>query len=118
MPIRRLGVPGLGRRLREARREAGHTQVSAAAEIGVSWMTVLRWEHESRVISEDRLARLAEIYSKPFRWFLTVEDIDFARTQAEASASRIYRRVSRAPLHIQLTVERAVDAILRELETS
>ena len=63
------------------------------------------------------LTLLAELYSKPLRWFLTVEDIDLARTEAEASASRIYRRLSRAPLVVQLVVERVVDAILCELET-
>ena len=80
-------------------------------------MTVLRWEHESTLIPEDKLTYLAELYSKPLRWFLTVEDIDFAQTEVEVSASRIYRRVSRAPLVVQLAVERVVDAILRELET-
>ena len=118
MPVRKFGMPGLGRRLRKARLNAGHTQTSAALEIGVSWMTVLRWEHESRVISEDKLTHLAELYSKPLRWFLTVEDIDLARTEMEVSARRISHLVPRASLDVQLSVEREMDAILRELEPS
>ena len=64
----------------------------------MSWMTVFHWEHETRVILEDKLASLAEIYGKPLRWLLTVEGIGFMPPEVEALAQRIFGRISEAPL--------------------
>ncbi|MCH7736035.1 MAG: helix-turn-helix transcriptional regulator, partial [Chloroflexi bacterium] len=48
------------------------SQEKVAERIGVSWMTVHRWERSQRSISEENLDRLCELYDKPLRWFLTL----------------------------------------------
>jgi len=50
--------------------------LAVAEKIGVSWMTVHRWEHEQRTISEDKLERISKLYGKSIRWFLTIEEGD------------------------------------------
>ena len=49
-PAMKVGMPGLGERLRGARRAAGLTQEALAERLEVSWMTVHRWEHDTRPI--------------------------------------------------------------------
>lgn len=49
-PNIKVGMPGLGERLREARTGAGLSQEKLSELIGISWMTVHRWEHDSRTI--------------------------------------------------------------------
>ena len=49
-PQIKVGMPGLGKRLREARRNAGLSQEALAEHLGVSWMSVHRWEHDIRPI--------------------------------------------------------------------
>ncbi|MBL16564.1 MAG: hypothetical protein CL767_05175 [Chloroflexi bacterium] len=40
----RISIPGLGGRLRRTRNGTGLSQEKVAERIGVSWMTVNRWE--------------------------------------------------------------------------
>ena len=72
----KYGLPGLGGRLVRARNEAGLTQEAVAERIGVSWITIHRWERSQRMVQDTDLQRLCEIYDKPLRWFLTLEDGD------------------------------------------
>ena len=74
-------------------------------------MTVHRWEREQRAVPMDNLTRLAEMYHRPLHWFLTLYEGETVDT-----AQRIYDPVSRAPLSAQQAVERAVDAVLREVD--
>ena len=88
-----------------------------AAMVGVSWMSVLRWEHDRRPVPTEKLTLVAELYGRPLRWFLTLDEVELATsTLVNDFARRIYDRVSRAPLSAQLAVERAVDDMFRELE--
>ena len=119
MVSRRIGLPGLGGRLRDARNEAGLTQETVAESIGVSWMTVHRWEHDQRTISEDRLNSLCQLYGKTLRWFLTPGEGDLdSPNGADDVAWRIYQRVSEAPRKYHTMLERAVDDMLKELEAA
>lgn len=119
MSLKRIGLPGLGARLKSARNGVGMTQEAVAETIGVSWMTVHRWEHEQRTISEDKLERLSQLFGKTMRWFLTVEegDLDPPDVRSEA-ARRIYRRVAGAPLKYHSMLERVVDDLLEGLEST
>ena len=87
--------------------------------VGVSWMTIHRWEHDLRTISEIKLARLSEIYGRPVRWFLTVEegDLDPPDSRSE-TARRIYRRIAEAPEKYRVVVERVVDDMLQGLDAT
>ena len=95
------------------------TQEAVAESIGVSWMTVHRWEHDQRTISEERLERLSQLYGRTLRWFLTLEegDLDPADTDHEV-ARRIYRRVAEAPRKYQTMLERVVDDVLEGLAST
>ena len=116
---KRIGLPGLGARLKDARDKAGLTQQEVGESIGVSWMTVHRWEHDQRTISMDRLERISQLYDKPLRWFLTIEEGDLDPPDAGYEvASRIYRRVAGAPLKYHPMVERVVDDMLKGLEAA
>lgn len=119
MRPKKIGLPGLGARLKDARHGVGMTQEAVAENIGVSWMTVHRWEHEQRTISEDKLERISKLYGKPMRWFLTIEegDLDPPEERSEA-ARRIYHRVANAPLKYHSMLERVVDDLLEGLEPS
>ncbi len=119
MRSKRIGLPGLGARLRNARHGVGLTQEAVAGAIGVSWMTVHRWEHDQRTISEDKLGRLSELYGRPVRWFLTLDEADLNPDDAGYEvARRIYRRVAEAPRRYHTMLERVVDDVLAGLESS
>ena len=113
----RIGFPGLGDSLRLARDEAGLSQEAVAEKVGVSWMTVHRWEHGQRTISAEKLNRLGEIYGKNVRWFLTLEEGDLeAHNGQYAVARRLYRRIAEAPERYQVMIERVVTNILEGVE--
>ena len=85
--------------------------------VGVSWMTVHRWEHDVRTISNENLARLGEIYERSVRWFLTLEEGDLEATNGRyAIPRRLYRRIAEAPEKYQAMIERVVTDILEGVE--
>ena len=98
MKPKRIGLPGFGARLKDARHGVSMTQEAVAETIDVSWMTVHRWEHEQRTISDDKLEQISKLYGKSVRWFLTIDegDLDPPDVRSEV-ARRIYRRVAGAP---------------------
>ena len=91
----RISLPGLGSRLRRARNQSALSQEAVAEQVGVSWMTVLRWEHSQRAVSDDILLRLSELYDKPLRWFLTLEEGDLEEADVRyGQTERNYGRVA------------------------
>lgn len=103
----KYSIPGLGGRLQRARKATGLSQEAVGKEIGVSWMTVHRWERSERSISEENLDRLCELYDKPLRWFLTLEEGDLekeevgaveeaSRMPQSAAAKRLTRKIADA----------------------
>lgn len=115
----RIGLSGMGGRLRRAREELGWTQEVAADAVGVSGMTVLRWERDQHSIPEEKLRRLAELYEKPFLWFLAPEEDDLDGPGAGYKISRrLYMRIAAAPEQDQALIERVVTDILEHLEDS
>lgn len=107
---RRIGLPGLGLKIKEARKAVGWSQERLAEELGVSWMTVHRWEHELRTVSRDKLGALALATERPLTWFLTA-DFDEANIPG-----RVHQIVARLPRRFQLVVLRSVDAMATEWE--
>ena len=119
MTVKRIGLPGLGARLREARNKVGMTQEAVARSIGVSWMTVHRWEHDQRTISQDRLQRISLLYGQAVRWFLTVDEGDLEPPEGRSEAARrIYHRVAGAPEKYHPMLERVVDDVIAGLEST
>ena len=107
MPVRRIGLPGLGRRLRTARLNAGFTQESAAEMVGVSWLSLLRWEHEKRTVPADKLTCLAQLYKVSLRLLLTLDEGDLPTSAPVGDgARRNYDRVSGVSLSAQLAAAR------------
>ncbi|NQW24519.1 MAG: helix-turn-helix transcriptional regulator [SAR202 cluster bacterium] len=137
----KISIPGLGGRLRRARNETGLSQEAVAEKIGVSWMTVHRWERSQRAIPDDRLDKVCELYNKPLRWFLTLEEGDLeqengspgsspgkgseapapygrASTQASSDAAgRVYRKIADAPSDYLPLIEKVVEDILEGLRS-
>ena len=87
----RISIPGLGGRLRRARNGTGLSQEKVAERIGVSWMTVHRWERSQRAVPDRLLNKLCDLYDKPIRWFLTLEEGDL-----EQENEPVKGRISRA----------------------
>ena len=136
----RISIPGLGGRLRRARNGTGLSQEAVAERIGVSWMTVHRWERSQRAVPDYLLDKLCEIYDKPIRWFLTLEEGDLERENGVSdvsirgdegsaeynrkagidkdSAGRIYRKIADAPSHYIPLIEKVVEDILDGLKTN
>jgi transcriptional regulator with XRE-family HTH domain len=96
-----------------------------ATKIGVSWMTVHRWERSQRSILEENLDQLCELYDKPLRWFLTIEegDLDWetgpsedylaasGRRSSEAS-DKLSRKIADAPASYRPMIEKVVEDLL------
>ncbi len=134
----RISIPGLGGRLRRARNGTGLSQEKVAERIGVSWMTVHRWERSQRAIPDHLLDKLCELYDKPIRWFLTLEEGDLEQENAPADASgrvseaagaygrgggtdaagRVYRKIADAPANYLPLIEKVVEDILDGLRAT
>lgn len=118
----RYGIPGLGGRLRRARNATGLSQEKVADRIGVSWMTVHRWERSQRSVPDHLLDRLCELYDRSLSWFLTLEDgdLDQPSEYALGRASRggstavglISQRITDAPDADRLIVEKVVEDLV------
>ncbi len=134
----RISIPGLGGRLLRARNETGLSQEAVAERIGVSWMTVHRWERSQRAVPDHLLDRVCELYNKPIRWFLTLEEGDldeesdgssgrvsgapsrYGRTPVGVgsdAAGRVYRKIADAPADYLPLIEKVVEDILDGLKS-
>ena len=130
----RISIPGLGGRLRRARNGTGLSQEAVAERIGVSWMTVHRWERSHRAVPDHLLDRLCELYNKPIRWFLTLEEGDLEQASGETGgrvseapapygsssevAGRVYRKIADAPADYLPLIEKVVEDILEGLKST
>ena len=121
----KYSIPGLGGRLRRARNGTGLSQEAVATKIGVSWMTVHRWERSQRAISDDLLGLLCEVYHKPLRWFLTLEDGDLGEDSGRSemspgktgrasspAAEQVSRKIADAPDSHRPMIEKVVEDML------
>ena len=128
--------------MRRARNETGLSQEAVAERIGVSWMTVHRWERSQRAVPDHLLDKVCELYDKPIRWFLTLEEGDldqesgpsggpagkvseapsaYGRKPAGVStdaAGRVYRKIADAPASYAPLIEKVVEDILDGLKTT
>lgn len=132
----RISIPGLGGRLRRARNGTGLSQEAVAERIGVSWMTVHRWERSQRAVPDHLLDKLCELYDKPIRWFLTLEEGDledelggssgriadpagsYGRKGGADAAGRVYRKIADAPANYLPLIEKVVEDILDGLKAT
>ncbi|GEM_PF-498614 len=135
----RISIPGLGGRLRRARNGTGLSQEKVAERIGVSWMTVHRWERSQRAVPDHLLDKLCELYDKPIRWFLTLEEGDleqengpsggasgqvsetsgtYGRGSGSDAAGRVYRKIADAPAGYLPLLEKVVEDILDGLQAT
>ena len=136
----RISIPGLGGRLRRARNGTGLSQEAVAERIGVSWMTVHRWERSQRAVPDYLLDKLCELYDKPIRWFLTLEEGDLEEENGLSdglsrvgersathdrktgigtdAAGRVYRNIADAPSNYIPLIEKVVEDILDGLKAS
>ncbi|PKB71096.1 MAG: hypothetical protein BZY87_07150 [SAR202 cluster bacterium Io17-Chloro-G6] len=138
----RISIPGLGGRLRRARNETGLSQEAVAERIGVSWMTVHRWERSQRAVPDHLLDKVCLLYNKPIRWFLTLEEGDLEQEigpsgegpgkvsesapaygwsptgSSTDAAGRVYRKIADAPANYAPLIEKVVEDILDGLKTT
>ena len=115
----KYSIPGLGGRLRRARNATGLSQEAVANKIGISWMTVHRWERSQRAVPDHLLDKVCELYDKPIRWFLTLEDGDLGQESSVSpkpigspAAERIGRKIAEAPAKQQAMIEKVVEDLL------
>ena len=119
----KICIPGLGACLRRARSGTGLSQEAVADRIGVSWMTVHRWERSQRGIPDHLLDRLCELYNRPLRWFLTLEEGDLGQVNESSgsvsahpagspAAERIRRKIADAPASQRAMIEKVVEDML------
>ncbi len=124
----KYSIPGLGGRLRRARNGTGQSQTAVATQLGISWMTVHRWERSQRNVPDHLLDRLCELYDRPLWWFLTLEDGDLdegpgaakkaPRRPQSAAAERLSRRMTDAPDSQRPVIEKVVEDLLDALQSS
>ena len=101
-------------------------------------MTVHRWERSQRAVPDHLLGKLCELYDKPIRWFLTLEEGDLEQENGPAdgsgkvseasgaygrrggtdAASRVYRKIADAPASYLPLLEKVVEDILDGLRTA
>ena len=135
----KISIPGLGGRLRRARNGTGLSQTAVAKRIGVSWMTVHRWERSHRAIPDHLLDKLCELYDKPIRWFLTLEEGDLEQESGPTTgrvsdapaaygrsgngggseaAGRVLQKIADAPAAYLPLIEKVVEDILDGLRSA
>ncbi|NQL61420.1 helix-turn-helix transcriptional regulator [Streptococcus suis] len=73
-------------RLRELRKERKLTQEKLASEIGVSKITILRWENGERQIKPDKAQALADYFGVSVGYLLG----DEASTKTDSLSDRIF----------------------------
>lgn len=66
-------------RLKELRKEKRLTQEELAREIGISKITVLRWENGERQIKLDKAQKLADFFGVSIAHLLCYDDNDFEK---------------------------------------
>ncbi len=66
-------------RLKELRKEKRLTQEELAREIGISKITVLRWENGERQIKLDKAQKLADFFGVSIAHLLGYDDNDFEK---------------------------------------
>jgi transcriptional regulator with XRE-family HTH domain len=77
-----LGQQELGRRIRQAREDAGFTQSELAEELGLRHpQSVSRYERGETEVPQKRLRRIAEVTGKPLGFFLNDEPVDQEPTE-------------------------------------
>ncbi len=114
----KISIQGLGGRLQRARKGTGLSQEKVATQLGISWMTVHRWERSLRSISEENLDLICKLYDRPLRWFLTLEEGDLADdsgpsgNEPSAAAKRLSRSIAEAPSSQRPMIEKVVEDIL------
>jgi len=124
----KINIPELGGRLRRARIATGLTQKAVAHQIGVSWMTIHRWELSQRPIPDTLLERVSGIYDIPLRWFLTLEygDVNdecgqsgqapaIADRAYPVAADRILRKMGDLPAEQRPMIQKAVEDLIDDL---
>ena len=117
MAFIKIGFPGLGARLKYSKLAVGASQEAIAKSVGVSRMTVHRWERGERTISEDHLRHLSRIYGQAIEWFLTLDEGDLDNTDAASeTARRVYRRVAQCAERHQTIAELLVNSVLLGIE--
>ena len=70
-PVHTPEYQGMLARLRQARRDAGLSQVEVAQRLGNRQAFVSKVERGERRLDPVELARFAAIYGKPVAWFLS-----------------------------------------------
>lgn len=65
----------LGRRIRQARADSGHSITKIAWELGVDPRTVARWQSDDTAPSVVRLTALARLLGKPVSYFLDEAEV-------------------------------------------
>ena len=128
----KYSIPGLGGRLQRSRKATGMSQDAVAKELGISWMTVHRWERSQRGVPDHLLLKVCELYDRPLSWFLTLEEGDLedqrllkAEAGSEQSNSpraglevseRISRKIAGAPASQRAMIEKVVEDMLDGLK--
>ncbi len=70
----KVAYPGLGLKIRRLRLEKTLSQERLAERLGISWMTVHRWERDERGIRYIILLQLAGIFEVSISYLLTYEE--------------------------------------------
>jgi transcriptional regulator with XRE-family HTH domain len=87
-----LGQQELGRRIREARDDAGLTQPELAEQLGLSHpQSISRYERGETEVPQRRLRRIAEVTGKPLGFFLT-DDLETQEPPEDADDQERARR--------------------------
>lgn len=124
----KYNIPCLGGRLCRSRNGTGLSQEKVATHLGISWMTVHRWERSQRNVPDHLLDRLCDLYDRPLMWFLTLEHGDLEDGVGEAkkapirpqsaAAESLSRKMADAPESHRPMIEKVVEDLLDALKSS
>lgn len=95
----------VGQRVQDARRAAGHSQVAAAAAIGLDRTALAKVESGRRNLSSLEFARLARLFGRPIEWFVL-----------EASPAVLSRRSAHGVGPTQSGLDRVIESFARDVE--
>ena len=83
-------------RLKELRKEKGLTQKGLADEIGVSKITVLRWENEERQIKIDKAQKLADYFGVSVGYLLGFGTIEEEIANSKKETAKLFEKENQA----------------------
>ena len=106
--------PDFGRRMADARRRAGLTQVELAKMLGVNQQAITAWERQNVALRAEQLRSLAEALNTSSDYLIGISDnMKEANATPSGKVGRLFGQVSKLPRRQREKVVEFVEAFIQ-----